>query len=186
MEKFKIVFLDIDGVICTENSLHRAVADWSGLDENDPDLLIKYNKIGKEIGFFPNFNMEYWPFDRNALKNIHELSREKNVRFVISSTWRIGRTADQLRKLFTMKGMCLPIIDRTPANNLDLNGRGEEIQFWLNKASIDKQFEVESYVVIDDSCYDIESRHPNNFVQTNFKDGFNDAALKLAKEILNR
>lgn len=186
MEKLKIVFLDIDGVICTGGSIRRAIADWSGLDENDADLFKKYDKIRKELGFFPRFDMENWPFDRNALKNIHELSREKNVRFVISSTWRIGRTADQLKKLFTMKGMCIPIIDRTPANNLDLDGRGAEIQFWLNKASIDKQFEVESYVVIDDDCYDIESLHPNNFVQTNFKDGFNDPALKLAKEILNR
>ena len=183
MEKFKIVFLDIDGVICTEDSIRRAIADWSGLDENDTDLFKKYDKIRKEIGFFPSFDMENWPFDKNALKNIHELSREKNVRFVISSTWRMGRTADQLKKLFTMKGMCIPIIDRTPSNNPDCEGRGNEIKFWLNKPH---DFEVESFVIIDDDSFDIEPVFPKNLVQTDFKDGFTNKHLKQAKEILSR
>jgi hypothetical protein len=183
MEKFKIVFLDIDGVICTENSIRRAIADWSGLDVNDEDLFKKYDKIRKSIGFFPSFDMEHWPFDTDALKNIHALSRDPQVRFVISSTWRVGRTTDQLKKLFTMKGMCIPIIDRTPSNNNDLDGRGEEIKFWLEK---EKTFEVESYVVIDDDSFDIKDVHPNNFVNTEFKDGFNSKHLEEARKILNR
>lgn len=183
MEKFKIVFLDIDGVICTKNSIHQAIADWSGLDANDKDLFTKYDKICKSIGFFPSFDMDHWPFDKEALKNIHALSRDPQVRFVISSTWRVGRTTDQLKRLFTMKGMCIPIIDRTPSNNDDLKGRGEEIKFWLEK---EKDFEVESYVVIDDDSFDIVEVHPDNFVHTQFKDGFTKDCLDLARKILNR
>lgn len=185
MEKFKIVFLDIDGVICTENSFRKSIADWSGLDVNDQDLFKNYEKACKNIGFFPSFGMEHWPFDKNALKNIHELARIPDVRFVISSTWRVGRTVNQLKELFTMKGMNIRIVDRTPSGHHLLRGRGDEIKYWLD-ATNNKNFEVSSFVIIDDDVYDIINKFPDNTVQTNFNDGFTEEHLRIAKEILYR
>ena len=86
---------------------------------------------------------------------------------------------NQLKELFTMKGMNIRIVGRTPS----IDERGEEIKHWLDN---NKDFEVSSFVIIDDDIFDIKEYFPNNIVETNFKDGFTDAHLKLAKEILNR
>lgn len=187
MERFKIVFLDIDGVLCTTNSINQSIADWCGIDVDDPNLFVKYKSITKDLGFFPSIDMDNWPFDRAALKNIHELARIPDVRFVISSTWRLGKTVNQLEELFAMKGMNIRIVGRTPSDHHTLHGRGEEIKYWSDSTATDnKNFEVSSFVIIDDDIFDIKKHFPNNIVETNFKDGFTNEHLKLAKDILNR
>jgi len=183
VNKFKIVFLDIDGVLCTKDSIEESISDWCGGLNTDNDGWVKeYKKIASSIGFFPKFDMFHWPFDRLALKNIHELARHPDVRFVISSTWREDRTVQEIIDLFTMKGLNVRIIDRTrdghPGSHTDT--RAHEIGDWLE---MNKDI-VETYVILDDNTWDIIRMHPNNTITTRDDVGFTKADLAKAKEIL--
>lgn len=183
IKKFRIVFLDIDGVLCTKDSIQEAISDWcGGLNIDEDEWVKQYKGIAAGIGFFPKLDMFHWPFDRLALKNIHHLARHPDVRFVISSTWREDRTTQDLIDLFTMKGLNVRIIDRTrdghPGSHTDT--RAHEIQDWLDA---NKDI-VESYVILDDNTWDIIRLHPNNTVTTRDDVGFDKASLEKAKEIL--
>ena len=58
--------------------------------------------------------------------------------------------------------------------------RGEEIKEWLESTDYD----VESYVVIDDEMYDIWELHEGHMVQTSFDSGIKPGAVKMAIDIL--
>ena len=182
-KKFRIVFLDIDGVLCTKDSIEEAISDWcGGLNTDDDNWVKEYKKIAANIGFYPSLDMFHWPFDRLALKNIHHLARHPDVRFVISSTWRDGRTIEEITEMFIMKGLNVRIIDKTREGHRGsyTDHRGFEIRDWLDA---NKDI-VESYVILDDNTWDIVRMHPNNTVTTRDDVGFDKDALSKAKDIL--
>lgn len=95
---------------------------------------------------------------------------------VISSTWRIAQTVDQLRKTMGRYGLSCSeriigkTVDYTETGELLYLTRGQEISMWL----MDNK-EVDSYVIVDDDT-DI-SPHQNRWVQPRHELGFqkNDA-----------
>lgn len=125
----KIIFLDIDGVM---NS---------------------FNGIIKRGG--------------QALRDLHEehfevlkwIIQQTNARIVISSTWRIGNTLEDLKEILNPHINSEIIIDKTP--NLHKE-RGNEIQAWLDNNS---QFVIESFVILDDDS-DMVHLTEDHLVQT--------------------
>ena len=124
--------------------------------------------------------MEHWPFDQDALRNIHALSRNPSVRFVISSDWRHGRTVKQLGELFALKGMNIRVIDVTRGTNSRHDSRGQQITDWLI-ANGDK---VNKFVILDDNSFDLLRLFPNNTVITRPDTGFSETDLIKTKQIL--
>lgn len=179
-KKRLIVFLDIDGVIATKKSLDRLWKEYMGKAWS--------RKAQEDLDEFclnwPHTSMYHWPFDRNSCKHIHEFQRSfKGVRveYVICSTWRYGRTLQEMDELFTQKGLLLNnIIGKTPTGMK----RGEEINKWLEDNN-----EIQTpFLVFDDDCYyDI---HPfideKHLIDTPFKDGFNKEKLAQAIEKANK
>jgi hypothetical protein len=85
------------------------------------------------------------------------------AQIVISSSWRIGRTLDDLREVFNQQGIDgSRIIDVAPTS---MGVRGHEIDSWLRTTSIS----VESFVIIDDDS-DM-AHHTGRLVRTTFEDG---------------
>lgn len=76
----------------------------------------------------------------------NKICNDFNLVPVITSTWRVNHTIEQLQDIFDIQGINKKIFDYTPILNSD---RGLEIKTWLNNNNVTK------YVVIDDKTSDI-------------------------------
>jgi hypothetical protein len=110
-----------------------------------------------------------------------EIVRRTGARIVVSSTWRVGRTADELTDILHAAG--LPgserVLDVTPYG---VDGRhverGVEIRHWMAQRD-----DVESFVVLDD---DDDRANITRFrwVLTKFETGLQDEHVELAVRAL--
>lgn len=161
----KVIFLDVDGVINGVWPMPR-----KGIDPDRDELEFK---IFKE----ENYRILSWP-NYKAVDLLNRLIKETKAKVVISSAWRSRTDIKQtrLQKTFKECGLECEIIGMTP----ELNGlnRGTEIKIWL-----DDNVDVESYVIIDDENHMLESQQ-DNFVKTEFYDGFDFANYRRASKIL--
>lgn len=141
----KVLFLDIDGVLCTYQTwfLH------GSLFINSPD-------VGNKLDVF-------------GVKFIEQLAKS-GVKIVLSSTWRLGSSLEELNSIFTF-----PIYGKT--DYLCREIRGVEIQKW-----IDEHPEVENYVIVDDDS-DMLPEQMTNFVLTSYDEGI---TFKKANEIVEK
>lgn len=167
----KIIFLDIDGVLCPSlysQTLHRM---W----EISAHEIKSQDRFGS-LFFYQNVA---------ALKSIIDRTGAK---IVLSSTWRMTglRTIQELWKARDLPG---EVMDITPfanevvnaklAANYDSSVRGHEIKLWLQRNPGHK------YVIIDDDNDMLIDQHAN-FVQTNGAVGLTQWNASNAVIILNR
>jgi hypothetical protein len=147
----KVIFLDFDGVICT------ARAEW-GLNPDFRGALIKMlDPIG--IGF---------------LNRLVELT---GCAVVVSSTWRLGRTVEELQNILSDAGFNGKVIGKTIWMK-EPHCRGNEIDDYLHKHP-----EIKDYVIIDDD-WDFLPYQFRNFVQTDSSWGMDCEHFFLAATIL--
>ena len=141
----KIIFLDIDGVLVTRNS-------------------IKYQYLN-----FPD--EDEIRFSKKAVKNLNKLIRLTKARIVISSTWRLFHSFEKLQNIFEEQKIKGKIISTTSVEKATIEEdipRGQKITDWLEQNS-----KVEQYVIIDDDVQaDCIQFHPYNCVETSYKRGF--------------
>ncbi len=156
----KIVFLDFDGVINSRkwfNSLH---------DKSKEDALILVES--DEI------------FDPSAVELINQLIEKTEAKVVVSSSWRINHTLEELNKILKEFGARFEAIDVTLRLYKE---RGIEIQTYLDYLS-SKNENVESFVIIDDDSDMAHFRNTKHFVKTTFQDGFTEWHLEEALKVL--
>lgn len=127
--KYKIIFLDIDGVLNSQQSS------------------VYFHRKGHDNGGVPHY------FCPIANSNLHEILEEfEEVRIVVSSSWRLGETLESMQKVLWDAGKIPPerVIGMTPRYPRRPDGRSEErgteIEAWL-KVYGDC---VERYVIVDD------------------------------------
>jgi hypothetical protein len=181
----KVVFLDIDGVVATDEAYYEVYKNYYGLDYdyiNSTTSNIEY--MNREIiRMFdtsplakPHVSKKYWPFSQSAIDNVHSLYNQTKCSFVMSSDWRIGRDVEEINKLMALKRLYVPFLDRTEY----LEGyRGLEIRDWIHKHDVDK------YVVLDDNCFDgFKESFGERFIQTNPYYGFSKEDLENAVRLL--
>jgi hypothetical protein len=140
----KVIFLDIDGVL---NSL---------------DAIVETGSYG---GFTPIY--------KKHVEVMKYIIKHTDAKIVISSSWRLGRTTQQLQELLPM----LPIIDRT--ENLNI-ARGFEIQKWLD---MNKSLNIESFVILDDDTDMVHLK--NKLVLTKYDYGLTYVEAIKAIKMLN-
>ena len=125
----RIIFLDIDGVL------------------NSMSGLIKRGGQSVQDLYVEHIEVLMW------------LIRKTKSHVVITSTWRLGKSVDDLKQLFYNYGVPSKyIIDKT--ERLSGKQRGEEIKLWLDTTDKD----IEGFVVIDDDS-DMDAIR-SNFVKT--------------------
>lgn len=129
-----VLFLDIDGVL---NS-HRTALAFDGYPH---DLTPEGVRM----------------LDPVALGLLRCLCESMALEVVISSSWRIGRTAEDFRT-----ALDLPAIDCTPSL---LGPRGKEINAWL-----DAHPQVQRYAILDDDGDMLPEQLPC-FVKTDISEG---------------
>lgn len=114
-------------------------------------------------------------WDKKAIACYNRICRELDLKPVITSTWKLAHTKEQLQKIFDEQGIEIPIHDYTP--HLDQQDRGLEIKQWIEENKPD------AYVVIDDRVHDIEP-HVGNVVKCRSWIGLTEEELDLIREIL--
>jgi hypothetical protein len=170
-------FLDIDGVVATQRAIDDRWEEYSG----NPPFNGDWNKELKDNGVnFPGFSGKYWPFDQEAIKRIHFFQRYfaqrgHKIKWVISSSWRLGQSVKELNKLFRLKGLYLSkIVDKTGHKGK----RGEQILKWMKDNKVKKQ----PFIVLDDECkHDIvQYIDEKHLIDTSFSTGFDYLKMKEA------
>lgn len=168
----KIVFLDIDGVLCTDRS-------------------VVEQKLPFPDGFHIPFREGWDRLDKECIKYLNEITHKSGAKIVISSSWRLSCYTDEefgyLKRYLILEGVSADIIGKTPshyniynnwANSKDrIRTRYEEIQEWLNKNKVD------SFVILDDirDMGHLKSHH----VYTLEPVGIQSDDVRRALEILN-
>lgn len=159
-----IIFLDIDGVLNSEESIVRFYEEAMSKGQ-------------------PNYNCDEI-FPKEYMNNLKELVEETDSKIVISSTWRMFYPDnDKWFKLMSnLKEYNLDtkVIDRTPYTS---KKRGDEIRMWLSEHP-----EVSNFVIIDDDS-DMCEFTETKLAKSSWKNGFTkevkDKALMILKCISN-
>lgn len=150
----KVIFLDIDGVLNSHQ--------WNMAHYREEKSCVM---VGPE---------HFCPVSVSNLRWL--LVSDKDLKIVVSSSWRKIHSLDSIRGMLSVYGICSKdIIDITPCI---WGPRGDEIRSWLDKHS-----EVTDFVVLDDDC-DMTSVK-DKFVQTDGEHGFMWKDAQKAADILN-
>lgn len=176
----KIIFLDIDGVLNSQL--------WYTKRRN-----YNHTEISKH---YP-----YYEFDPDAISQLNRIVKETNAKIVISSTWRIGRTIEELQDILNNVGFEGDVIDITISFG-GIKGytipRGCEIEHWLeskNFQRINWSKEVQSdyieksgvsnYIILDDDS-DMLYEQREHFIQTTNNTGLDKKIADKAIDTLNK
>ena len=145
---YNIIFLDVDGVLRT----HKSDLEWS-------------NQLNT-----PNLNGVNRLFSKSAVDNLNEVIILTKAKIVVTSTWRINLSVEELNKIFKERGVIGEVIDKTGINFG--GGRGLEIKEWIDNNS------VTNYVVLDDLVKDIVDI-VDNVIKVDSQNGFEEVDLVL-------
>ena len=126
-----IIFLDIDGVLTSEQNDIKNQEYYTNMyrllqETKDSELILKLMDIDIEKIYM--------------LKEVCNITKAK---IVITSTWKNNIIYPLVEEQLINRG--LPIIDTTPYIN---NKRGEEIRAFLRKNKVD------NYVILDDDIFE--------------------------------
>lgn len=157
----RVIFLDIDGVLNSEESVDRAIEHAQA--------------EGKERPSMDDINC-----DHELLKKFVSFVHKNVIKLVISSSWRSYNLIDTLRYFNTspFRALIPYIIGVTP--RLDSRIRGEEVQWWLDKyenQTLTKDYlsvpygAPIKYVIVDD---DIDMLPHQNFIHVDNIVGLTD------------
>lgn len=165
----KLIFLDIDGVLNSNNYAEKRMKQG-----------IKY---------------EIDPVDPDALHRLLEVISQTSAKIIISSSWRGLSYKDTVAEFRKKPQICplIPyIIGVTPRMNVDR--RGMEINYvvchwkWcIEKGLIDEKYKdekIDKYIIIDDDT-DMLLFHKTLFINTSWIEGFTDEDAARAVKILN-
>lgn len=171
----KVLFLDMDGVVNSAESF----------EANHVARTKEREERGEGAEFAPQFCFPFGHISEPLVARLNTIIEEVGCLIVISSAWRIGRSPKQIGEYLSVKGFKYAdqIIDKT--SNDSIEGRGGEIQTWL-----DKNPQVTQYVILDDDSLDIvgdytTKKHPHNFVRVDYFYGLQDEQVKEAIKIFN-
>ena len=176
----KVLFLDIDGVLNSENWFAYRI------------YCVKNNMVNILMNFVDtddrNIKHKLTMLDDRAIANLNRIVEETGCKVVLSSSWRSSIESENIftQNLLKLKGFKYEFYDVTPRlcfNDFSIR-RGEEIQLWMDKES--EKNEIESFVILDDDDSDMLPEQTNNFIHVDGQVGLTDRDVFTAIEILNK
>ena len=174
----KVLFLDIDGVLNSENWFAYRI------------YCVKNNMVNILMNFVDtddrNIKHKLTMLDDRAIANLNRIIEETGCKVVLSSSWRSSRKSvnDLTQYILKIKGFKYELYGVTPRLQRDEFGtqRGEEIQMWMDKES--EKNKIESFVILDDDT-DILPEQMKNFIHIDGQVGLIDKDVVTAIKILN-
>src|SRR5258708_533010 len=112
----KVIFLDFDGVLNSRDWFTRREAVRQGIE---PDKWKAWR--------------EEHDFDPVAVKRLNKLVTEMSAVVVVSSSWRLGRSTQELARILKDVGFVGSVLDRTPDRSSRAYERFHEIRAWLKQ-----------------------------------------------------
>ena len=175
----KVLFLDIDGVLNSENWFAYRIYC---VKNNMVNILMNFVDIDDR-----NIKHKLTMLDDRAIANLNRIIEETGCKVVLSSSWRSSIESENIftQNLLKLKGFKYEFYDVTPRlwfSDFSIR-RGEEIKFWLDKES--EKHEIESFVILDDDS-DMLPEQMNNFIHVDGQVGLTDRDVLTAIEILNK
>lgn len=168
----KIIFLDIDGVL------------------NHQIWFEKVQHLRADRQSKEDYRFYFDPF---AVGLLNDLTDATGAKIVVSSSWRLGRTVEELKKILKENGVTGEVIDKTPhlsfedyANYSYSVPRGCEIKAWmeLNKEKLGESIgKYRNYVIFDDDS-DMLYWQRNNYFQVDSYCGLTPNLIYRAKNFL--
>jgi hypothetical protein len=156
-----IIFLDIDGVIFynpMNGTVQRQVEErYKGKEHllSKPYSSAECDKAAVDL------------FSKSALDYLGKLMQEigqktgKEVTIVLSSTWREGRSTEQLKEFFKQHAFSNFLLDKTP--KLSARSRAQEIATWILENH--ERYALSGFVVLDDYDDYLSDIFPERFVE---------------------
>ena len=175
----KVLFLDIDGVLNSENWFAYRI------------YCVKNNMVNILMNFVDtddrNIKHKLTMLDDRAIANLNRIIEETGCKVVLSSSWRSSIESENIftQNLLKLKGFKYEFYDVTPRlwfNDFSIR-RGEEIQLWMDKES--EKNEIESFVILDDDDSDMLPEQMNNFIHVDANIGLTYSDVCKAIKILN-
>jgi hypothetical protein len=179
----KVIFLDVDGVLNSN--------DW-------------YVRRQTEVAMDAvNAQYPFYEIDPNSVTQLNRITDETGAKIVVSSTWRLGRTVEQLVEFFKTVGVTGEVIDKTISMRSITNvsysiPRGCEIELWLKEHGFQRinwskttqleyleKGEVKNYIILDDDS-DMLYGQREHFVKTPHMFGLTKRIADRAIRILNK
>ena len=160
----KIIFLDIDGVLNSQNTF---------IDNHEyRKFFVKY--MNDEVNDKIIYKM--LDIDLDKLFMIRDICTLTGAKVVISSTWRRSRYYPLIEERLTSLGV--PIVGVTPFIG---NNRGDEIRKYLEDNHVDE------FVILDDDIFKDFNELENYLVKTSFyEDGLTDEISREVVRVLRR
>ena len=155
-----LIFLDVDGVLNCQ--LFYTSQQFQDYKESKKSLRksVKAKQIEK-LDFYAS------QICKERIQWFNELCKEINAEVVVSSTWRNGKSIEELQEIFDYCGGTFKVISKTEHLGFE---RGIEISKWL-RDNIKPEthgcdyFDFHRYVIIDDDS-DMLLNQKFNFFQT--------------------
>lgn len=188
--QMKIIFLDFDGVLNHEM--------WYKKRFDEMDMNSYESK-------YP-----YYEFAPQSIVELNRIIEATDAKVVVSSTWRHGKSPQDLQELLELVGFNGEVISKTPdfhakGNTIDGDPiaynvpRGCEIDWWLENEgkfqrinwSVERQKEyiekslVKNYIILDDDS-DMLYNQREHFVKTSIYSGLTKEVADKCIEILNK
>ena len=155
-----IIFLDIDGVLnCQLFYNSQQFADYKEAKKQ-----MKKDVKAKRIE-----RLDYYAGQicKERIKWLNELCEETESKIIVSSTWRNGKSIEDLQEIFDYCGATFKVLDKT--EHCECRTRGCEIAKWLQD-NTEKYFGIKyydfyRYAIIDDDS-DMLLNQQNHFFHT--------------------
>lgn len=163
----KVIFLNIDGVLNTDNVMYTDESLSSTCIEHLADLV---KATDAKIVLSSN-----WRYSLRSLCLIIEALSEHGLSLYSLTSDGAPKAAFKNTPWENIKPC-----SRVRKHKLKNYDRGAEIAFWLIKHPVDQ------FVILDDESVDIKNYFPDNLVKTWFRDGLTAQDVIKAKEILER
>ena len=115
---------------------------------------------------------------------MNKILKETESSIVVSSTWRIGRSLEELQDLFNEVGIDGKVIGKTKIlqerKNFEKIVRGTEIKMWMDENNF-----TGNYIIIDDDNDMLPEQQPF-FIKTSFWTGITEKNVEDSIKLLNK
>lgn len=179
----KVIFLDIDGVLNSQL--------WYSKRRN-------FNPTEIDTHY------PFYEFDPDLVNNLNRIVENTGAKIVVSSTWRKGRSVDELQTLLDSVGFIGEVIGKTKSfsiydgNKYESAPRGCEIASYLREEKFQRinwskeeqqkyidLSNIKNYIILDDDSDMLYSQR-EHFVHTPNNSGLGEYQTNLSINILNK
>lgn len=174
-----IIFLDIDGVLNCQTFFETRFTDYK-----EAKKTLRKSVKSKEIERLDYYKAQLCPM---RVVWLNELCIDTDSKVVVSSTWRKGKTVEELQEILNYCGATFEVIAKTGESESRV--RGVEIAEWI-EANVEKLLGIKyydfcNYVIIDDDS-DMLLNQARHFFHTDGYSGLTPNTCYKIKRFLSR